>query len=589
MFLKRILVLTMIGIFLLSHLSPTSSQAEETPSFDMNVTPTVYNGETVSINIKGEGITNLFAYEILFHYDPNKLAVNEIKTAIPGLPIKLIDENKGVINFSFSKLGDSAEENGKVTLATFDFKAIDLGESAVELKSVRIVSRDLSSDETYEVNLEKQIIINEKTGTPSPPGETPEPEEGTSENELIVNNDAVAIVKTKTEAGKNKVVVSVDHKKIEEALKNRDKVDRLFVKVDKSSKDEVVEVKLPLDLVTAIKDKNNGAVIEIQTEEASYFLSVNELNVEEIASQLGALHKDIEISVQLFVGEDTANVVTENNLKAASDIIEFKVEAISSDERIEINNFSAYVERTIMGETDFNPETSIAVRLNEDGTFTAIPTIFKGKQATLKSRSNSKYMVVENNGVFFSDIPSEHWAKGYIEKLASKYVIKGKNSSEYAPNDYTTRAEFAVLLARSLSLTTTTSHNKMFKDVDGTEWFNEKGELVAVVESGIVQGKEDGTFAPNEYITRAQAAAMISRALHYTSFPPTKLDYSKTIHSYKDSRQIAEWASKDVERVLQAGIMTGDEKSHFNPSEYTKRDQVAKIIHNTLQFIELMN
>jgi pullulanase len=153
-----------------------------------------------------------------------------------------------------------------------------------------------------------------------------------------------------------------------------------------------------------------------------------------------------------------------------------------------------------------------------------------------------------------------------------------------------TRAQFTVLLVRALGLPAV-EYDNHFKDVKGNEWFNSEGELMAAVQTGIIQGKEDGSFAPDERITRAQAAAMISRAMDipFIGFNKNVLEESKKASDFKDAAQFAPWAKEGIEAVYQAGIVSGREDGRFDSNGYTRRDHMAKILANFLIAAGLMD
>ena len=181
------------------------------------------------------------------------------------------------------------------------------------------------------------------------------------------------------------------------------------------------------------------------------------------------------------------------------------------------------------------------------------------------------------------------WAEEFIEKLASKGIIYGKSETKYEPNMSMTRGEFAALISRGLALTPKETWTGPFKDVTSQAATNKNGEIGAAWEAGIIQGKTKDTFAPNAQITRAEAAAMISRAMNYVTFDAGKLKTSKTITTYQDKADIPAWASKDIEKMLQADIMIGDSNGKFNPNNPTTRAEMAKIIVNFMEFVEMMN
>lgn len=191
----------------------------------------------------------------------------------------------------------------------------------------------------------------------------------------------------------------------------------------------------------------------------------------------------------------------------------------------------------------------------------------------------------------FEDVNNgKDWAEKYIEALASKGIIHGKTKDIFAPNDSTTRVEFAVLLVRALDLKGS-KYDGRFKDVKGSEWFNNKNELMAAVESGIIKGKEDGRFAPNDEITRTEAAVMLGRALKLETlnFDSNKLDVTKKISDFNDSNSIGEWAKADIKTVYQAGIIDGKTNGEFDPNGITKRNQTAKMLAMFLVASNLMN
>lgn len=214
-------------------------------------------------------------------------------------------------------------------------------------------------------------------------------------------------------------------------------------------------------------------------------------------------------------------------------------------------------------------------------------TTFVGNKAVIKSLTNSTYVVVEGTHTF-SDI-EKHWAKGYIETLAAKQLVKGMTETAYRPNEQMTRAQFAVLLVRALALPHET-YDGRFADVKGTEWFNKNGELAAAVKLGIIQGKTANTFAPNEPITRAQAAVMIGRALKlsFVGYDEATNDKTKKVTDFRDAKQLPTWAKQAIEAVYQAGIMQGRDNGSFDPTSHMTRAEMAKVLAEFLGKVKLM-
>lgn len=459
----------------------------------------------------------------------------------------------------------------------------------------RLVSKGLTS---AQIGILRDAFIDAAflAGNPNGGGTTPPPGGGGGGGTLPPapgNPDPVVIelpkgaaevVKEKNPSGMVEVVTKVVPEKVAEivALLTAEK-NTIEVVLETPAAGEDVKAEIPASLFTEAAKKNAKAVVAISTPEASYKLPVSEINVAALAAKLGTTAGNVKINISV-------NVVNKNvaGVNKVSDVIDFTIEAVAGNKKEYITTFSTYVERNIKGSKDFNKEKSVAVRLNANGTFSAIPTLFDGKTATIKSLTNSEYTIVENSKTF-KDVKSG-WAKEYIETLASKYIVYGKATGEYEPGKHMTRAEFAVLLVRALGLPTD-KYDGSFKDVNGIEWFAKNGELTAAVKYGVIKGKGDGNFAPNEKITRAQAAAMIERAMKisFVKYDFSQLDKTKTLKNFKDANQIGSWAKSGVEAVYQAGIVNGKGDGTFNPNGYTQRNEMAAILANFLVSAKLLD
>ena len=89
-------------------------------------------------------------------------------------------------------------------------------------------------------------------------------------------------------------------------------------------------------------------------------------------------------------------------------------------------------------------------------------------------------------------------------------------------------------------------------------------------DEGIVEGYEDGSFAPDKYMNRAEVAAALSRLLNLSA----KADLSK----YTDADQIADWALEAMAWANAEGIITGKTETTLAPTETSNRAQLATIL-----------
>jgi hypothetical protein len=108
----------------------------------------------------------------------------------------------------------------------------------------------------------------------------------------------------------------------------------------------------------------------------------------------------------------------------------------------------------------------------------------------------------------FADVPADEWYNTAVSTLAALGIIEGRTDTEFAPDDSITRAEFATVCARFDS--TIVSEKSKLTDISGhwAESYIKRAEAL-----GWVEGYEDDTFRPDEPITRAEAVTMINREL----------------------------------------------------------------------------
>lgn len=362
---------------------------------------------------------------------------------------------------------------------------------------------------------------------------------------------------------------------------------------------QTVSLDIPAPLVDAIEAKAPNATIVVVGDGATYYLPVEEIDTAAIAADLGTTVAELSFRVSINpVPSAQAIQITQllqsRGANVVASIVDITLEAVVGDKVYPIKSLgNVYVERAFGLNKTVNTNRTTGAVLENDGTYRALPTKFKtvnGKQqAVVSSLTNSIYTVVESD-ITFPDVNNgKNWAEDYIETLASKYIISGTTAGTYKGDEYMTRAQFAMLLSRALGLPSEKYDNR-FKDVKGDEWFNANGALMSAVKHGIIAGKKDGTFAPNDRITRAEAAAMIGRALNLKmiKFDTAKLNKNKKLADFKDAKAIGASTREEVLKVYQAGIMAGTTAGTFQPNEFTKRDQMARILAEFLIKAELM-
>lgn len=124
----------------------------------------------------------------------------------------------------------------------------------------------------------------------------------------------------------------------------------------------------------------------------------------------------------------------------------------------------------------------------------------------LDNESRNSYMKLDSS---FKDIGNGRWSNRHIATLANAGIITGYGDGSFKPGQKITRAEFAAIASRFDKLDV--SKNDMFSDIKG-HWAEKY--VLSSANKGWIKGYQDGTFKPNQYITRAEAMAFINSVLN---------------------------------------------------------------------------
>lgn len=178
----------------------------------------------------------------------------------------------------------------------------------------------------------------------------------------------------------------------------------------------------------------------------------------------------------------------------------------------------------------------------------------------------------------FSDINSVPWAADYIEKLSSLGVISGKGDGKFAPNDDVLREEYVAMIVLAFGITQSGSDTK-FADVLTDKWYAKF--ISAAVENGFISGISDGEFGIGESITREDIAVIAYRVI--TALNPDIEIKDGT--AFEDSDNISDYAKDAVKYLSATGVINGD-NGKFYPKNKATRAEVAVIIVKLLEILD---
>ena len=154
--------------------------------------------------------------------------------------------------------------------------------------------------------------------------------------------------------------------------------------------------------------------------------------------------------------------------------------------------------------------------------------------------ARAKFDSLDNS---FSDVAKGKWYNRAISTLAKAGIIKGDPAGTYRPGDPITRAEMAAIIARFGDFK---EGGKTFNDISG-HWAQKYIELAA--SNGWINGNPDGTFKPNNKITRAETVAMINRVLDRQTKDVSDLLPVAQMTNWSDNMDTAKWYYRDMQEA----------------------------------------
>lgn len=191
---------------------------------------------------------------------------------------------------------------------------------------------------------------------------------------------------------------------------------------------------------------------------------------------------------------------------------------------------------------------------------------------TFRTTHFSKYAVAYEFKTF-DDAGVYPWAQLPIEVLASKGIINGASESMFAPAEKITRADFLVLLVKTLGITA--DFNDNFSDIGKSDYYYEA--LGIAKKLGITNGAGNNTFNPKEYISRQDLMVLSARALKIAGAIAAQ-GSAEDIQQFSDKSAVASYAVEGIAAMVKEGIVSGN-GDFLNPQVNATRAETAAIMY----------
>ena len=192
-----------------------------------------------------------------------------------------------------------------------------------------------------------------------------------------------------------------------------------------------------------------------------------------------------------------------------------------------------------------------------------------GNNTPIIENSNTNTPSVTIKNNPFSDVPESHWAFNAVTSLAEKYILNGYYDGTFKPENNITRGEFAKIIV-SATKSFDVNAESSFSDVSKDDWYY--SYVSTAFKLGYITGYPDGTFKPEANISRADICTIVNRVL--------KANPDGSVSAFTDDWSIPSYARDSVYALAAKGIINGYSDGSFNPTAQATRAQTAKIIYS---------
>lgn len=507
----------------------------------------VHVGDTFKVLVNGEQFNDLFGAEVTLTYEPQALQVLEVKEG------DLYDDFGAYVNHA--EVGEIyiplvrkqllAQQQSTLRLVEITFKALKEKDTVVEVNRVKAISSErftntqgykdlkvLSSDlgEALRINILKQI------------DKAPDNGSGSGQTESNIPPSPSKDMKLETNA--------------------------------------ILQEKDPLRAADKLQSLLNGLKSEPSAADKDVLLKVAEITLEGLS---------LVPITQKGTGTDTSYVITSDDVNKREALLKGIKESLSK-----LNMKLPEIEQTqlkaVMGYSlDGRDVNKLGVyRLNEDtGTWDYVWGAAHQEKAAkfiIGVKQAGTYRVMEYAKKYEDTAGIYAEAQYAIEVLTAKHILNGTSESIFSPSNKVTRAEFSSMIVRALlqdRVVTASSGGATYSDVRTNEWYY--GYVETLQQLHIINGFGDGTFRPNDPVTREQMVVIVMKALRSLGKAPAD-NIQASGEQFADDQAISGWAKDSVISARVMNIVSGTGQNLFVPKQSSNRADTAVFIWKMLQY-----
>lgn len=352
-----------------------------------------------------------------------------------------------------------------------------------------------------------------------------------------------------------------------------------------------VTVSIPVSpFAAAAASLPGGAKVVVQTDLGEIALPVTVLSQ---WTQSAAAGKSVELSLRPVTGAAQTTLTGKLQAKGASSLVGAVELSLGVKEGETLTSLAlpksgnAVLSLSLASSSD--PSRFTVMKLNKEGGLIVVPAKIHASApgsltAQVRLDGAVTLVVAQVQRAAYGDMTG-HWAEKAVDLLSSKLVLDGMDNSAFQPDSPLTRAQYSAMLVRALGLedsAAAAAAGGTFTDVAADSWY--AASVSAAVYAGITDGYEDGSFRPEERITREEMTVMLFRALQAAdTAPPAD---ASVLAGLSDSSELAGWSREAVAALLASGLINGRTDGGFVPAADATRAEGAAVLDRLLRYLE---
>ena len=175
----------------------------------------------------------------------------------------------------------------------------------------------------------------------------------------------------------------------------------------------------------------------------------------------------------------------------------------------------------------------------------------------------------------YKDVDQTQWYHNAVDYVLGNDLMKGTGKTTFSPDATLTRGMVVTVLGRAAGVKTSDYTGTSFSDVKAGSWYAPYVQWAS--KQGLVKGYEDGTFKPEQNVTREEMVTMLFRC--WQSEGNTWKTDVAALNAYKDSAKVSSWALPAMRWAAANGVVNGVGGGKFEPDGNVTREQIATILY----------